>query len=120
MTIAILLIEHDALIQETLVYMLDVLKYNVVAVEDANQAIKALQATAFDVLTISLSPSDKTGSAIAEAAKKIQRDLKIIVVSGWDTPTAMPDFVDAHVQKPFTLTQFQHAVEQVTSHRMNF
>lgn len=112
MPITVLVVEEDALTRETLVYMLEALKYNAFAISNAESAVGALHAVFYDVLLISLTPEDQDGAVLAQQAKQLQPHIKAIVVSGRQ-PDALKPSVDAFVQKPFSLNQIDTAIKAV-------
>ena len=110
---AVLLIESDDLTRESIAYMLEVLKYRVTAVDTTEAALGALGGVFFDALIISLEKNDLDGSVIAMEAKKVQKQLKVVVVSGREPPEILRPFTDAFVRKPFSLQEIQDAVSRV-------
>ncbi|WP_208281745.1 hypothetical protein [Massilia oculi] len=113
MTIAVLVIEKDALTRETILYMLEALNYRAVGVEGTENALGALHGVHFDVLMCSLSHDDPEGRIVAYEAKALQEHLKVIVISGRGREKDFAPLVDAFVPKPFTLQTIDHAIKQV-------
>jgi DNA-binding response OmpR family regulator len=113
MPISVLVVEKDPLTRETLVYMLEAMKYTVVAVESARMAYQILDSVYFDALVVSLNVSDPDGVGIAMDAKAYQRRIKIIVVSGRYRPDSLHARVDGYVEKPFSLKQIDDAIKEV-------
>lgn len=113
MTIAVLVIEKDDLTRETILYMLEAMKYRAVGVQATQNALGALHGVHFDVVMCSLSHDDPEGSLIAYEAKALQEHLKVIVISGRGREKDFAPLVDAFVPKPFTLQAIDHAIKQV-------
>ena len=115
MPVSVLVVEYDAVTRETIVSMLEAMKYTVIGVETAKMAYDVLDAVRFDVLIVSLALGDPDGVNIATDAKAYQRPLKVIVVSGRQQPDTLSHIVDAFVQKPFSLAQIDDALKKVTA-----
>jgi DNA-binding NtrC family response regulator len=113
MTIAVLVIEKDAPTCETILSMLEALKYRAVGTQAAQNALGALHGVHFDVVMCSLSHDDPEGSLIAYEAKALQEHLKVIVISGRGREKDFAPLVDAFIPKPFTLQAIDHAIKQV-------
>ncbi|WP_036169180.1 response regulator [Massilia sp. 9096] len=113
MPISVLVVEKDPLTRETLVYMLETLKYVTVAVGSARMVYDILDSVHFDALLVSLDLSDPDGVGIAMDAKAYQRSIKVVVVSGRYRPDSLHSLVDGYVEKPFTLKQIDDAIKGV-------
>ncbi len=77
----ILLVEDEPLIRDILAKSLSV-RANVTVAEDGAQAMSLLACEKFDVLITDLRLPKVKGDAVASEARKVQPDIRIIVVSG--------------------------------------
>jgi len=84
-------------------YMLEAISYVAVSANTTERAFDLLQNVHFDAMLISLTLGDPSGEEFAAKAKRLQHGLKVIVVSGYPPPSALPESIDGYVQKPFTM-----------------
>lgn len=113
MPVSVLVVEKDAMTRDTIAYMLDTLGYIAVPVEDEELASRVLESVFVDVMIISLRLGDPDGTGIASEAKRLQRHLNVIVVSGRNPPESLLPSIDAFVQKPFSMWTIDQAIKQV-------
>jgi len=113
MTSTILVVEHNAPTRETITHMLSTMKYAAVGVDNAEQAFRVLESVVIDVAVISLKLDDPDGADLAGELKARQQDIKVVVVSGCEAPERLAPFVNAFVQKPFSLQDIDEAIKEV-------
>lgn len=113
MPIDVLIVEKDRRARQTFIEMYAEMKYRAAGVDSGEQALDALEGVYFDVMVVSLRMDDPDGKTIAIRAKKLQGQLKVIVVGERRPPPELAPFVDAFVQIPFSLQDMQKSVKQV-------
>ena len=101
----ILFVEDEESIRVTLELILTKAGYNVLAVDNAEQALNLLQKNNYDLIITDLLLQRKNGTEIIQEAKKKTPDIKIIVLTGF-LDSSLIDFaktqeLSGFLQKPF-------------------
>jgi CheY-like chemotaxis protein len=117
-TARILVVEDDAFVRELVVAQLTSLGHEVVAVDDAEAALRALTAGAFGLLmTDVMLPGEMDGYALAQRVRDRWPELPVLYVSGGAAasvpPGAPADARVRHLRKPFRLPQLAGAVDEL-------
>lgn len=115
MAISTLLVEADDLTRLTIANMIEAMSFNVVAVKTSSKALNAMQAITFDILITGSAPDEIDGISMAEQAKRLHQDVKVMMVSGRDAPDTACPYIDYFLRKPFSLDQIGEAVKQLAS-----
>ena len=112
----ILIIDDDLNIRMTLSDILTSQGHRVIEIAQAQEGVDIIQKKNPDLLITDLGMPDLTGWEVAKAAKKINPQLPVILITGWDVPLQEKPLqkrgVDAILTKPF---QFDRLIELVDS-----
>jgi len=110
----VLLVEDDALIRMSTADMLGDLGHSVAAAESAEEALELLKGQTFDVMVTDLSLPGLSGDALARLAIAAQPDLRIVVASGYQAPSAASEGLAraAMLPKPYNLGMLADALEK--------
>lgn len=91
-------------------------KYNVLAVDSAAAAIQMVQQMKPDVITLDLKMPGLSGTDILREIRKIDQNVRVVVVTGWITLRGMMDTlchgVFGYITKPFNVPEVVRAVEE--------
>lgn len=115
----ILLIDDSDPLRELMAAALERDGHRVVQASDGKAGIALLRANRIDLLITDVVMPDQDGLVTLQLARKIQPELKVIVISG-DSPRFAALYLDiAHkfgatktLRKPFTLPEFTAAVRE--------
>lgn len=114
----ILLVDDDALISMSTVFMLEDLGHDTVEVNSGAQALAELEKGApFDLLITDFSMPGMTGGQLAEAVRRTHPDLPILLATGY---AELPKGVDASVQrigKPYSQEQLATEIKRLVAAR---
>lgn len=113
----ILVVDDDRLVRR---FMTDSLRnsgYAVVDVADGAVALEALRAQRFDMLIVDFAMPNMNGAEVAQRARELHPDLKILIVSGYADSAALESAVGTATQlrKPFDVAELRAAVTTVLS-----
>lgn len=93
--------------------------YNVFAVDSAAAAIRMVQQMKPDVITLDLKMPGLSGTEVLREIRKIDQNVKVIIVTGWITLRGMVDTlcqgVFGYITKPFNVPEVIRAVEESLS-----
>lgn len=107
---AVLIVEDQGLIRRTLEVELKNLGYRVVAVDDGEKALSALCEEKFHLVISDMRLGMVTGLEVLCEAKRIDQDIRFIMISGASDLVAVADCfragLDDFVKKPFDFAQF--------------
>jgi CheY-like chemotaxis protein len=110
----ILLVEDDAAVREVGVAMLARLGYRVIPAADGHEALERMRSgpDAVDLLLTDVVMPRMSGLELAQAARRIRPETKVLFVSGYfqQRTGATPMTPGMVVQKPFTSTLLANAV----------
>jgi CheY-like chemotaxis protein len=117
-TVRILMVEDDAFVRELVVVQLTSLGHEVVAVEDAEAALRALDAGSFGLLMTDLMlPGGTDGYALAQRVRERRPELPVLYASGGTAAGAPPGAPAGtavrHLRKPFRLPQLARAIDEL-------
>jgi DNA-binding NtrC family response regulator len=93
--------------------------YNVFSVDSAAAAIQMVQQMKPDVITLDLKMPGLSGTEVLREIRKIDQNVKVIIVTGWITLRGMVDTfchgVFGYITKPFNIPEVIRAVEESLS-----
>ncbi|MEX1826858.1 ATP-binding protein [Luteibacter sp. CQ10] len=109
----ILAVDDDALVRDTLCAMLEDMGHVVVSAESGSHALVAFEAPGkFDLLLTDFSMPGMTGAELAEALRRLQPTLPIVVASGYAEALSSPESVGiTRLAKPFNRSMLASAIE---------
>lgn len=111
-SLKILAVDDDSLVRETLCAMLEDMGHVVVSAESARHAIVAFETPGkFDLLLTDFSMPGMTGAELAEALRKLQPDLPIVVATGYAEALYKAGPGITRLAKPFDRTALASAIE---------
>ncbi|MBT5191391.1 MAG: PAS domain S-box protein [Rhodospirillaceae bacterium] len=117
----ILVVEDDAEVMEIAITMLTELNYQVLHVDQSQDAIALIRKTPDLKLLLSdvVLPGDLNGKVLAETARQIRPDLRVLFMSGYARDAFAPDGrldpADELLQKPFRKSDLARAVARALS-----
>jgi signal transduction histidine kinase len=116
----ILVVDDDRLVRRFMADSLRNLGYAVVDVAEGASALEALRAQRFDLLIVDFAMPNMNGAEVAQRARELHRDLKILVVSGYADSAALESAVGsaAQLRKPFDVAELRAAVTAVLSNSL--
>jgi PAS domain S-box-containing protein len=110
----ILAVDDDPLVRETLCAILEDMGHIVVSAESGKHAIVAFETPGkFDLLLTDFSMPGMTGAELAEALRRLQPDLPVVVATGYaEAPTVSGPGI-TRLSKPFDRSALASAIEAV-------
>lgn len=119
----ILLVDDDVMFREMLHRTLLRSGYQVTPAGDGLEAMKCLREDSFDLVITDMLMPEKEGFETIEDIRRMYPEMKVIAMSGGNrNPNAWQTLVNAKTVgadqifvKPFHLTDFKHAIEQLTN-----
>ncbi|UPG87448.1 response regulator [Luteibacter aegosomatis] len=116
-SLKILAVDDDALVRDTLCAMLEDMGHVVVAAESGSHALVAFEAPGkFDLLLTDFSMPGMTGAELAEALRRLQPTLPIVVASGYAEALSSPESAGiTRLAKPFNRSMLASAIEAAGS-----
>jgi CheY-like chemotaxis protein len=113
----ILVVEDQPDVRDVIVLPLRDEGYAVSEAGNADEALRILQTTAFDLLiTDVVMPGAMNGFALASAARRLQPGIKVVCVTGYsreETPDKHRGECDLIVHKPFRISTFLDTVAKL-------
>jgi DNA-binding NtrC family response regulator len=113
MRACVLVVEPSLWQRKSLVEVLRAFDYAAIGTPTVANALNTLRGVAFDALVVAADPSHVEEVFVAAEAKKIQPDLKLIVVSAEPLQAALPPELDEYVQDPSVLLAVDDALSRV-------
>ena len=108
-----ILTEDNALVRATVAELLEDMGFEVVATESGAQALKALAVPA-DLLIVDVRLPDISGLDVADTAREMQPDIRIIVASGEQAPEGL---THRWLPKPFNAARLRAALNDAIGDR---
>jgi excisionase family DNA binding protein len=103
---SVLVVDDDLVIQDLLKEIIEKQGYSVIVAEDGESALREIESHHFDLVFLDLKLSGSSGIDILEGIKEIDRDIVIVIVTGYaDDPIALKAMSLGPlllVRKPFT------------------
>jgi signal transduction histidine kinase len=113
--VSILVADDDRQVRRFIAESLRHLRYHVVDVSSGAAALEQLDQHHFHLLLVDFAMPGMNGAQVAHAARALQRDLKILIVSGYADSSAIESALGATplLRKPFDTTELSAAVAGV-------
>ncbi len=120
----VLLVEDEGIVRETLAEMLEDEGCEVTTANNAEDAILKFQKHQCDVVFTDLSMPDLNGVKLAEKLKKLDPDIPIFIITGWNQidPSLVNsnDVIDGVIQKPFNVQHIRQELIRVAGRNGQF
>jgi len=117
----ILIIEDEDEVRQLLSDILTSEGHEVAVASNGNEGIGIFKNNAFDLVFSDLGMPDMSGWEVADAIKRIDSLVPIVLVTGWNVELRNAeqenDNVDKIIQKPFEVKQVLRTVQEVLEHR---
>lgn len=111
----ILLVDDDDDVRETSADMLSELGYTVIQASNGTDALAILdQRPELDLMVTDIRMPGMSGLELAEAARAVRNDLKVILVSGYFVPQPI---MRRFLQKPFRTHELDQAIQAELAQR---
>ena len=112
---SILIADDDRQVRRFMTESLRQRDYEVVDVENGPAALERLDQQRFDLLLVDFAMPGMNGAQVAHAARAVQRDLKILLVSGYADSAAIESVLGATplLRKPFDARELETAIIRV-------
>ena len=118
MSAKILIVDDEQFVRDLLEKVLRRRGHDVVVVGDADQALNALGAAAFDLLLTDVVMPGMDGFDLLRRVKSAYPQIKVIVLTGYARKQSISDFLlygaDEYLSKPFQVHELISAVDRVT------
>jgi CheY-like chemotaxis protein len=113
--VSILVADDDRQVRRFVAASLRNLRYHVVDVSNGAAALEQLDQHHFNLLLVDFAMPGMNGAQVAHAARALQRDLKILIVSGYADSAAIESALGTTplLRKPFDTTELSAAVADV-------
>jgi len=106
---SILIVDDEKEMRHALSYALTLCGYHVMTAADGKKAIDILKNRSYDVVFVDLKMPGMNGLELSDAIKKIDADIKVILMTGWNVQLNQEKFgsniIDAMLSKPFNLSE---------------
>lgn len=119
-SLAILVIDDEPSVRETLADMLMSLNHRVTLADGGRAALQELTRNNFDLIFTDLAMPEMDGWETAREIRQVAKDLAIVMVTGYGTGTSPPQgentLIDAILGKPFDFDQVSEVITRVCAH----
>ena len=113
----ILVVDDEAPFAQVMVEMLQELGHEAVAVYNGRSALDELGKNGFDVVFTDLGMPGMSGREVADAAKKLAPQARVVLLTGWDDDVVRRDVEDASVDlvltKPLKMEQLPSIISDL-------
>jgi two-component system cell cycle response regulator len=117
---SVLIVDDDAALLDILKRGLSSEDYHCETVGTGVAALELIDKTPFDVLVTDIVLPDIYGFNLAEKAKKLRRDIAVIIMTGFIEDFSYDDAIEAgasdFIKKPFTLKEMTARIEHAKKH----
>ncbi len=117
----ILIVDDEAITRENLALILGKEGHDTVVAAGGVEAIRALEATDFDLVLTDLKMKDADGLEVLDRARKLRPDTEVIVLTGYATVAtaveAMRKGAYHYIPKPFEVEELRMLVEKALEKR---
>jgi len=117
----ILVVDDEPIAVENLAYVLRKEGYGVACAQNGNEAVKALEQNAFDLVMSDLKMEGIDGMEVLETAKRLQPAAEVIIITGYATIAtaveAMRKGAFFYVSKPYQIDEVRFLVKQALTKR---
>jgi DNA-binding NtrC family response regulator len=121
-SIAILLVDDEAINLQNVGHFLEDQGYLVTTAQNGTEAIELLSQSHFDLVITDLKMGDVDGVQVMKAAKEINPDIEVIIVTGYATVNSAVDAMAQgafyYLPKPIKLKELQALVQRATEKTM--
>lgn len=119
-SLRILVVDDEPVSRRVVTAFLQIDGHKVTTASGASEALSAYEAAPFDLLLTDCAMPDMSGFQLAEAIKKIHRDQRVILLTGF-SESALQSYeetadVDVVIHKPVQHQTLRHAVARVLAH----
>lgn len=116
-TVKVLVAEDDTTLREEVVELLRADGHEVHAASDGNEAVRRIEAEAFDLALVDWNMPGKTGGEVLKRAREIRPRTAVIVMTGYgnvDTAVeAMRSGAKDFLQKPFDVDSLERTIQSI-------
>jgi YesN/AraC family two-component response regulator len=102
--------------------MLEVIGYEVTVAEGGDEALRLMQAGAFDLVLTDLNMPSMDGTALLRAIKSVNPELPVVIITGYGTyhteKRVMREGANGYISKPCTLAKIESTLSGVFSSRV--
>lgn len=116
-TVKVLVAEDDVTLREEVVELLRAGGHDVHAAADGNEAVRRIEAEAFDLALVDWNMPGKTGGEVLQRAREIRPRTAVIVMTGYgnvDTAVeAMRSGAKDFLQKPFDVDSLEKTIQSI-------
>ena len=116
--IRVLLLDDEPIVAERVKSSLEMSGYYVDAFTSSKDAIDKLEKENYDVLITDLKMSSPDGIEVLQIARKIQPDIKAVVITGFATiqtaETAKQSGAVEFIAKPFKMSQLKNTLKVIS------
>ena len=121
MNVKTLIVDDDPIVLDSCKRVFEAEGFEVFVVPSADQALKAMENSIFDILLIDVKMPERDGMYLMRAVKKQWPEIPIVVMSGYPTPETIAEGLrlgaEEFIAKPFTPHELLEIVRQVLQKR---
>jgi len=122
MNFRILIAEDEEIALKHIVYALKQEGYDVVGTRNGREALSELELRLYDVLITDIKMPEMSGIELLEKAKKMNFDIKVIVITGFGTTDSAVEAIDKgayeYIMKPFELDELLGKVKSILKRKV--
>ncbi|MBN1756373.1 sigma-54-dependent Fis family transcriptional regulator, partial [bacterium] len=117
----ILVVDDELIVRESLADWLSESGYDVFTAEDGLKALEEIKGKEWDLLLVDLKMPRMDGIEVMKEAKKIQKDLPVVIITGYPTVDtaiiAMKEGAYDYIVKPFNPEEIDLIIRNVVAHQ---
>lgn len=121
MNVKTLIVDDDPIVLHSCKRVFEAEGFEVCLVPSADQALKVMKNSVFDILLIDVKMPERDGMYLIRAVKKQWPEVPIVVMSGYPTPETITEGLqlgaEEFIAKPFTPDELLEIVRQVLQKR---
>ena len=121
MNVKTLIVDDDPIVLDSCKRVFEAEGFEVCLVPSADQALKVMKNSIFDILLIDIKMPERDGMYLIRAVKKQWPEVPIVVMSGYPTPETITEGLklgaEKFIAKPFTPDELLEIVRQVLQKR---
>ncbi len=121
MNVKTLIVDDDPIVLVSCKRVFEAAGFEVCLVPSADQALKAMKNSIFDILLIDIKMPERDGMYLMRAVKKQWPEIPIVVMSGYPTPETITEGLklgaEEFIAKPFTPDELLEIVREVLQKR---
>ncbi len=119
--VKVLIVDDDPIVLDSCKRVFEAEGFEVCLVPSADQALKVIKNTIFDILLIDVKMPERDGMYLIRAVKKQRPEIPVVVMSGYPTPETIAEGLklgaEEFIAKPFTPDELLKIVRQVLQKR---